>query len=219
MYARMDPRSNEEAGHPEHAREVAMNRTSMTRTHHIPLLALAILVPAGCGDGLALLGPTDPELTRPGSSPKFTDASFKEAICEHFPGEVRVIGNGSMIQIRDVRNENKAESDDPRYTGTNTHEFSAHVNLKTGTGIVRGRFTFRPETVAGTWEGTLQAELVQGLAIGRVVARGTGALRGQTLISDFEQVRVAEEDRLCPTPSGLVPTHFVGTLRIIDPGA
>ena len=95
------------------------------------------------------------------------------------PGKVWM--EGDILHIRDRVHINVDVSDTPELNGINTTIADADINLKTGYAEIRGTFSFQPEGIAGTWEGSWTWNGNKGVGFGRTVAHGNGALTGKSL--------------------------------------
>jgi len=184
----------------------------------VPGLIPVLLVLVACSDGTST-GPETPveatsSLADVSSSPKITHVTALETICEFDPGESRVV-NG-VVHFQGRKATTRAVSDDPRYTGTAEVVFRGRQDVVTRDGSGFGRFSFEPDGIDGTWEGTFSGEWNGGLFSGRGVAHGTGELQGLTLQSRLEEyVRDADDPVPCDPP---VPTQFRQEITLIDPG-
>ena len=172
-----------------------------------------------CGEGTAT-GPetgadAEPSLADVSATPKITHPTARETICAFDPGESRIV-NG-VVHFHGRKATTRAVSDDPRYTGTAEVVFRGRQDVMTRDGSGFGRFSFEPDGIDGTWEGTFTGEWNGGLFSGRGVAHGTGELQGLTLNSRLEEyVRDADDPVPCDPP---VPTQFRQEITIIDPGS
>jgi len=98
---------------------------------------------------------------------------------------------GNVMHMRDVVHANVDVSDTPEFNGINTTLADAEFNLKTGGAVIRGRLSFQPSGIAGTWEGTWIFTGNKGEGAAQAVAHGTGALSGKTI---FMKLYDAEPD-------------------------
>lgn len=88
---------------------------------------------------------------------------------------------GNVMHMRDVLHVNVDVSDTPELNGTNTTLAGAEINFKTGGMVIRGTWSFQPEGIAGTWEGSWVFIGTKGNGVSQAVGHGTGALAGKTI--------------------------------------
>jgi hypothetical protein len=88
---------------------------------------------------------------------------------------------GNVMHMRDVWHVNIDVSDTPEFNGLNTTIADAEFNMNTGGAVIRGRLSFQPYRIAGTWEGTWIFTGNKGKGAAQAVAHGTGVLAGKTL--------------------------------------
>lgn len=191
----------------------------MPRTGRWTVLVLASVSFAlvGCSDDTVTSPATSADAAlagAPGTTPSNTTlVTARETICEARPGESRLV-NG-VIHFRGREASTLATSDDPRYTGSAEVVFRGRQEAATGDGRGFGRFSFQPDGIDGSWEGSFTGSWDGGLFSGRGVAHGTGELRGQTLHSRLQEHRV---DEGAPTPCPpAVGTQFRHELKISAP--
>ena len=95
------------------------------------------------------------------------------------PGEMWM--EGGILHIRGRVQSNVDVSDTQELNGISTVVGNADINLKTGYGVFRGTYSFQPDGIAGTWEGSWIFTGTKGTGVARTVAQGTGALAGKQL--------------------------------------
>jgi hypothetical protein len=88
---------------------------------------------------------------------------------------------GNVMHLRDVFHVNVDVSDTPELNGINTTIAGAEVNFITGAMVIRGTWSFQPEGIAGTWEGSWVYIGTKGKGYAQAVGQGTGALAGKSL--------------------------------------
>jgi hypothetical protein len=119
---------------------------------------------------------------------------------------------GNVLHMRGVGHTNVNVSANPELNGINTTVADADFNLKTGNAVIRGTMSFRPEGIAGTWEGTWTFIYNRGIGgTGRAVAHGAGALKGRTLFLDLYDAEPDDKvEEMCSgigDPEGYVRTN------------
>lgn len=211
---------------PQRPKEAIVIRRRHLTT--VPLL-LALAVLSSCdeapatGPDVATIGdavaPALDNLPGPpgeASPRKFTLLKARETICELIDfGEAQERNGVTHFRGRTV--ETRAESDDPRYTGTGHVVFGGWQD-ENGDGKGHGRITFRPDDIDGTWEGTFTGGWTEFLFTGRSTLHGSGDLRGQTLHIRYQEVVLGSDDPTHPcTPALPDGPQFLETVRIIDP--
>jgi len=88
---------------------------------------------------------------------------------------------GNVLHMRNVLHVNVDVSETPEFNGLNTTLADAEFNLKTEGAVIRGKLSFQPKNIAGTWVGTWIFTGNEGQGVAQAVAQGTGALSGKTL--------------------------------------
>jgi hypothetical protein len=89
--------------------------------------------------------------------------------------------DGQVWHIRNYIHTNRNVSDYPELEGVNTTVADAEINLASGYVAIRGKLSWKPDTIDGTWEGTWIFISNAGTTKGYAVAQGTGELSGKTL--------------------------------------
>lgn len=136
----------------------------------------------------------------------------RETICKFTPVNNRTV-NGTL-HFSGYMVETQVRSDDARYNGKSTIELRGHREVATGDGSGFGRFTTRPATIDGTWEGKFTGRWAGGLFTGTSVAHGTGALQGQVLHGTLREIPADPATTPCVP---IVGTQFIETIRIHAP--
>lgn len=108
-----------------------------------------------------------------------TDLTSYEYDCMVDPGTMWL--EGDILHVRGRLQVNVNVSDTPELNGVSTVVGNADINLKTGYGVFRGTYSFQPNGIAGTWEGSWIFTGTKGTGVARTVAHGTGALAGKQL--------------------------------------
>jgi hypothetical protein len=119
---------------------------------------------------------------------------------------------GNVMHMRNVLHVNVDVSDTPEFNGINTTLADAEINFKTGGIVIRGTWSFQPEGIAGTWEGSWVFIGTKGNGTSQAVGHGTGALAGKTLFlkmydAPLEDPRYANLPAMCAgigEPEGIV---------------
>jgi hypothetical protein len=88
---------------------------------------------------------------------------------------------GQVWHIRNFVHTNRNVSDYPELEGINTTVADAEIKLATGYVAIRGKSSWKPDTIDGTWEGTWIFISNAGTTRGYAIAHGTGELSGKTL--------------------------------------
>lgn len=99
--------------------------------------------------------------------------------CMVDPGTMWLEGN--MLHVRGRVQSNVNVSDTPELNGISTVVGNADINMKTGYGVFRGTYSFQPDGIAGTWEGSWTFTGTKGTGVAHTVAQGTGDLAGKKL--------------------------------------
>jgi hypothetical protein len=119
---------------------------------------------------------------------------------------------GNVMHMRDVWHVNVDVSDTPEFNGINTTIANAEFNMNTGGVVIRGTLSFKPEGIAGTWEGPWVFIGTKGKGFAQGVAHGTGALAGKTIFTKVydaapDDPRYADLPEMCAgigDPEGIV---------------
>jgi len=119
---------------------------------------------------------------------------------------------GNVMHMRNVVHVNVDVSDTPEFNGLNTTLADAEFNMKTGGAVIRGTWSFQPQGIAGTWEGTWIFTGNKGQGVAQAVAQGTGALAGKTIFlklfdAEPDDPRVENLPEMCAgigEPEGVV---------------
>jgi len=88
---------------------------------------------------------------------------------------------GNVMHLRDVYHVNVDISDTPEFNGINTTFADAEINFNTGGMVIRGKLSFQPEGIDGTWEGSWVFIGTKGKGFAQGVAHGTGVLTGKSI--------------------------------------
>jgi hypothetical protein len=88
---------------------------------------------------------------------------------------------GQVYHMRNVQHTNVNISSYPEVDGINTTTGDAEFNQITGNAVIRGKWSFQPNEIDGTWEGTWLFISNQGVSKATAIAKGTGELAGKTL--------------------------------------
>ena len=92
---------------------------------------------------------------------------------------------GQAMHIRNFIHTNRLVSADDELNGINTTIADGQINLLNGDGLIKGRFSLKPDTINGTWEGTWLSISTKGLNRAWAVGQGKGELSGKTLFLDI----------------------------------
>ena len=144
---------------------------------------------------------------------KVTPLEATETVCAILdPGKEWVTRQG-VLHIRGQVRKNRVESSEPRVDGWNTLIVNVNLDLRTMKGTLAGTFMIVPNTIDGAFEGTFQAQITDGLASGKAVAHGTGALEGQKLSGAIDDFLSNDPGPCQPRPFPDRQTRAVGIIH------
>lgn len=146
------------------------------------------------------------------------EVSSSEYVCLTDPGTVWQEGN--VLHMRNVVHVNVDVSDDPEMNGINTTVADADVNLKNGNMTIHGTWSFQPEGIDGTWEGSWNFIANNGIVRAQAVAQGTSALKGkQVFIEVFDVAPDPDGQDICDQVNGLYEGSEVTKGYVLVTGA
>lgn len=126
---------------------------------------------------------------------------------------------GDILHVRGRVQSNVNVSDAPELNGISTVVGNADINLKTGYGVFRGTYSFQPNDIAGTWEGSWIFTGTKGTGVSRTVAQGTGALAGKKLFLTMrDDLSPGDESAAMCANLGEWSGNIVAEGYILDPG-
>lgn len=118
---------------------------------------------------------------------------------------------GQVYHLRNVGHTNIDISSYPELNGINTTVADAEFNMSTGSVVIRGTNSFKPDGINGTWEGSWLFISNNGVLKGTNVAHGTGELAGKTLfLSIYDAPYDPVIETMCAgigVPEGIVVTE------------
>ncbi len=143
-----------------------------------------------------------------------TDVSALESSCAN--GFEKMWMEGQVMHIRNFVHTNHIVSSNPLLNGINHTLASGNFNLLNGNGAINGTWSFQPDGIDGTWEGTWLSISNKGLGDRAwAVGQGKGALAGKTIFLEIQSDPSTENP--CEDPATWVG-NFHDEGYILDTG-